>query len=215
MTKRRYTLGQRAASQEETRRRIVEATVELHEEVGPRDTTISAVANRAQVQRLTVYRHFPDEASLFAACTSHWFERNPPPALSSWSGEEGDLRVLDALRLLYGYYRQTARMWALSYRDEAAAPALHEPMEQVRLYLNKVRDDLTKHLRPKRSSVERVRTTLGHAVQFSTWQSLASSQDNDVDIAYLVLNWLDGTLKPTARPHTHAKKARRSSVSSQ
>lgn len=205
MTKRRYTLGQRAASQEETRRRIVEATVQLHEEVGPRDTTISAVADRAKVQRLTVYRHFPDETALFAACTSHWFERHPPPALSSWSGQEGEFRVLTALHLLYSYYRQTERMWTLSYRDEAHVPALQEPMKQVGLYLDKVRDDLTRHLRPKRSAVEQVRMTLGHAVQFSTWQSLSSSQDNDIDMASLVLAWLQGILISTVRPHSRAK----------
>ncbi len=73
MTKRSYNLGQRASSQEETPRRIVDATVALHEEIGPRATTISAIAEKASVQRLTVYRHFPDETELFKACTSHWF----------------------------------------------------------------------------------------------------------------------------------------------
>ncbi|MBS2127065.1 TetR/AcrR family transcriptional regulator [Burkholderia thailandensis] len=197
MTKRRYTLGQRAVSQEETRRRIVEATVDLHQEVGPRDTTISAIAEKAQVQRLTVYRHFPDEAALFAACTSHWFEQNPPPAPSEWDDQEGHARTLAALHLLYSYYRKTERMWTLACRDEPDVPAMHEPMEKFRNYLASVRDDLVKHLKPKRAAMEHVRLTLGHGLQFSTWQSLARQQ-SDLEIAELVCAWLNGALDSNA-----------------
>ena len=75
--------------QEETRRRIVEAAAGLHENVGPRDTTISAIAEKAGVQRLTVYRHFPDETELFKACTAHWLALNPPPDPASWADRQG------------------------------------------------------------------------------------------------------------------------------
>ena len=71
-TKRPYRLGERAKSQEQTRLRIVEATVALHEELGPRNTTITDIAKRAGVQRLTVYSHFADETAVFQACTAHW-----------------------------------------------------------------------------------------------------------------------------------------------
>src|SRR5881227_1936834 len=78
-TKRTYELKERAKKQEETRRRIVEATVALHEEVGPARTTVAEIARRAGVQRLTVYTHFPNETELFDACGQHWMERNAPP----------------------------------------------------------------------------------------------------------------------------------------
>jgi len=81
--KRPYQLKKRAMSREETRRKIVEATMHLHEEIGPRATTISAIAERAGVQRLTVYNHFPDETAVFQACTSHWLSLNPPPDTST------------------------------------------------------------------------------------------------------------------------------------
>jgi AcrR family transcriptional regulator len=71
-------MKRRAKRQEETRRRIVEATVEMHESVGMARTTISAIAEKAGVQRLTVYRHFPDERALFTACRGHWLAANPP-----------------------------------------------------------------------------------------------------------------------------------------
>ena len=102
--KRTYELKARAAKQEETRRRITEATVALHEEVGPARTTVAEVARRAGVTRLTVYNNFPEERELFAACQGHWFERHPPPALDPADGPEA------VLCSLYGWYRRR-RQW--------------------------------------------------------------------------------------------------------
>ncbi|HWC30319.1 MAG TPA: helix-turn-helix domain-containing protein [Dehalococcoidia bacterium] len=53
--------------------------MELHGTVGPARTTVAEIARKAGVQRLTVYTHFPDLTSLFAACTTHWFGEHPPP----------------------------------------------------------------------------------------------------------------------------------------
>src|SRR6476469_3748045 len=82
--KRKYELKARAEAQEETRRRITEATVGLHLEVGPAQTTISEIAKRAGVQRLTVYNNFPDEASLLGACSAHYTAQHPPPDPATW-----------------------------------------------------------------------------------------------------------------------------------
>src|ERR1017187_4628725 len=82
---RSYRMERRADSQRQTRQRITESAVELHGTVGPSRTSISAVAARAGVRRSTVYRHFPDEAALFDACTAHWAAANPPPELTAWS----------------------------------------------------------------------------------------------------------------------------------
>src|SRR5213596_2204294 len=67
MANRRYQLKRRAEQQEETRSRIVEAAVELHQTIGPAATTFSDIAERARVGRVTVYRHFPDELALAGA----------------------------------------------------------------------------------------------------------------------------------------------------
>src|SRR6185312_8925397 len=85
---RKYQKKLRAEQQEETRQRIVEAMVALHREVGPARTTISAIAERAGVERLTVYRHFPDERSMFEACTSHYATVVPQPDPARWEGVE-------------------------------------------------------------------------------------------------------------------------------
>src|SRR5918997_279949 len=76
---RTYTKRRRAEAEAETRQRIAEAAMELHRTVGFAQTTISAVAEKAGVQRATVYRHYPDEAKLFAACSAHWYSLHPPP----------------------------------------------------------------------------------------------------------------------------------------
>ena len=123
--KRKYELKARAAKQEETRRRITEATVALHEEVGPARTTVAEVARRAGVTRLTVYNNFPEERQLFAACQGHWFERHPPPELNPADGLEA------VLPSLYAWYRETARMAENVRRDRALVPELDALMRET------------------------------------------------------------------------------------
>jgi AcrR family transcriptional regulator len=123
--KRKYELKARAEKQAETRRRITDATVQLHEEVGPAQTTVAEVARRAGVTRLTVYNNFPEERELFAACQGHWLELHPPPRYDPSEGAEA------VLRSLYGWYRETARMAENVRRDRAAVPALDALMSDT------------------------------------------------------------------------------------
>lgn len=199
MTTRRYKLKQRAAQQELTRDRIVEATMALHEELGPRETTVSAIAERAGVQRLTVYRHFPDDHTLFQACTARWLERNRPPHPEQWREvEEPTARVRAALTAVYGYYRRTARMWIVSHRDEHQVEALQRPMEAFRDYLKGVRDDLLGAWSKSASQSEWLRVSIDHALEFSTWQSLHSKGLDDADAAAMVARWISGEVLKTA-----------------
>src|ERR687893_233358 len=106
--KRKYELRARAERQRETRRRIAAATAELHEEVGPARTTVAEIARRAGVQRLTVYKNFPDDYRLFAACQRPSRGAHPPPDPSSALRLEDPAERLEAvLRDLYGWYRRT------------------------------------------------------------------------------------------------------------
>ena len=123
--KRKYELKARADKQEQTRRRITEATVALHQEVGPAKTTVAEVARRAGVTRLTVYNNFPEERELFAACQGHWLELHPLPPLDPSEGAEA------VLRLLYGWYRETAPMAENVRRDRAGLPALDALMRDT------------------------------------------------------------------------------------
>jgi AcrR family transcriptional regulator len=123
--KRKYELKARAEKQVETRRRITEATVGLHEEVGPARTTVAEVARRAGVTRLTVYNNFPEERELFAACQGHWLEQHPPPALDPAEGLEA------VLGSLYAWYRETARMAENVRRDRTLVPELDALMRET------------------------------------------------------------------------------------
>jgi AcrR family transcriptional regulator len=193
MKRRAYALKKRAESKDATRDRIVAAAVALHEEVGPKETTISAIAERAGVQRLTVYRHFPDETAMFHACTSHWLSLNLPPSADAWNGiADPNARCHAALRALYRYYRRTQRMWSLSHRDEDAVPAMQGPMARFRQYLDSIHADLVRGLAPSQRSRDAVATTLRHALRFTTWASLAADGRRDDAAANLVMDWLAG-----------------------
>src|SRR5436190_18484193 len=117
-TKRRYELRARADKAAATRRRITEATVALHQEVGPAKTTVAEIARRAGVQRLTVYNHFPDERELYAACSSSWLEDHPPPQLEDvFELDDPKRRVAVALERVYARYEETQDMTAKILRD--------------------------------------------------------------------------------------------------
>jgi AcrR family transcriptional regulator len=115
---RAYTLGKRAERQAETRRRIVEAAVDLHGTLGPARTSLSMVAERAGVQRNTFYAHFPDERSLAMACSGLAFERNPPPDASAWTGlAPGGERLRAGLAAIYGWYGGQSELLGCVMRD--------------------------------------------------------------------------------------------------
>src|SRR6185295_8922834 len=102
---RKYELKERARRQAETRQRIVEAAVDLHTSVGPARTTISAIAERAGVERHTVYAHFPDDRSLYRACSQHWGSEHPLPDFEALAKIDDPVRRLRrSLSELYAWY---------------------------------------------------------------------------------------------------------------
>ncbi|HKK13221.1 MAG TPA: helix-turn-helix domain-containing protein [Gammaproteobacteria bacterium] len=192
MKPRTYTQRRRAQQQAQTRERIVQAAMALHEERGPRRTTISAVARRAGVQRLTVYRHFHDDRALFSACSSRWLELNPPPSPQQWRGMQAPAAgTRQALSALYGYYRHTERMWAQSYRDREAVPALDSFMADIDRYMDAVATDLLSLWRPARSRRRALGAVIRHALAFASWRSLADQGLRDAEMVDLVERWLE------------------------
>ncbi len=197
--KRAYTLRKRADGQELTRARILAATMALHEELGPRNTTISAIAQRAGVQRLTVYRHFPDEATLFRACTSTWLEQNPPPApLPTAAGESPDQSAQRLLLALYRYYRQTRAMWSAAYRDVKEVTALEKAMAGFEAYLKLYRDALLANWHVERNQRIALKASATLATRFSTWSILADEGLADRAIAALAARWLRAAIAGNA-----------------
>jgi AcrR family transcriptional regulator len=165
---RTYTLKRRAEQQADTRRRIVQAAVELHGSVGPAATTISMVAERAGVQRHTLYAHFPDERSLSLACSGLVFERDALPAAASWKKiEDSAERLRAGLAEIYGWYERNAEISACVLRD-AEHHALTRDMLELRFEpsMAAYRDVLGASLNARQRAVLRL------ALSFFTWRTL-------------------------------------------
>ena len=178
--KRTYRKKQRAESEAETRQRITVSAMELHGSVGPARTSVSAVAERAGVRRSTVYRHFPDEAALFAACSAHWVALNPRPDIGAWAAiSDPDERVGTALPELYAYYRSAEQMLANLLRDEELVPAVKKQFAGYHQFVAMMRDILVAGHGARGRARERLHAAAGHAVAFTTWQSLAREQGLD------------------------------------
>ena len=171
--KRPYQLKQRAQRQAETRRRIVEAAVGLHTTVGPARTTISAIAERAGVERHTVYAHFPDDRTLFAACAGHWRAQHPQPDLQQQLALTDPAQRLSAvLTALYGWYAEVEPDVAVLRRDAELVPASGEQMAVTATAIAQLGDTLARGF-PRRKAV---RAAIGHALEFDTWRSLERRQ---------------------------------------
>ena len=175
--KRPYRMTRRAELEEETRLRITEATMALHESLGPARTSISAVAERAGVRRSTVYRHFPDEAALFAACSSHWRAANPAPDPATWAGiSDPGARTEAALRELYAFYRRTEPMYTSLLRDEPVVPIIQQLLRGFHDYVKAIESILMAGRGLRGGAARRTRAAIGHAVAFPTWRSLTHDQ---------------------------------------
>src|SRR5579883_783860 len=175
---RKYQLRRRAQRQEETRQRIIEAAVYLHQTVGGAKATISAIAELAGVERLTVYRHFPDERSLVTACVGHYQAANPPPDPGPWqSVEDAEQRLRRALSEIYAYHRRTEPMSLHAMRDIEEVPVLREVLAPSFAYWEQVRDLLAATwASPNAPYAVCIRAAVGHAISFQTWRSLVREQ---------------------------------------
>ena len=188
--KRKYELRARAEQQDQTRVRIVAATSELHEEVGPARTTVAEIARRAGVQRLTVYNHFPDEGDLFAACSSHWRAAHPFPDLTSALAiEDPGGRLHAVLTSLYGWYRANAPMVANLQRDRYLLPALDAVLKgTIDARLGQVTRTLTAAFTPKGTRLTASRAAAALAVDFWTWRRLTEERLDDRAAADLMVD---------------------------
>jgi AcrR family transcriptional regulator len=170
---RKYEQRRRAEKQEETRQRIVEAAVELHGSIGPAATSLSAVAERAGVQRNTLYRHFPDERALIFACSGHFGQQHPFPGVEGW----GDIpdpvdRARQGLRTLYAYFEEVEPMMALVLRDADLNPNVAEvsrrwtgePLDGIRTALLSAW--------PRTARRRELVAAVDLAIAFHTWRSL-------------------------------------------
>lgn len=173
---RKYELKRRAERRDETRLRIIEAAIEVHRTVGG-DRTITAIAARSGVSRLTVYRHFPDELALAVACTGHYFATNPPPDPTPWASiEDPDGRLRTALQQLYRYYGENEAMLTSSEANQASHPALAEALAPMTAGMQSMSRMLAAAWSDDTGPGSVIVGAMGHALAFSTWRSLRREQ---------------------------------------
>lgn len=168
---RAYRKRRRAEDEERTRLRITEATVKLHQEVGPRRATVSAIAAEAGVQRATVYRHFPDQLSLFQACTAHYYGQHPNPDFTAWAEiSDPAKRLGHALGEMYAWFAETEEMLSSVMREPDITPA---PIREGFLDYVEAVIDAVMTGRPERGAArKRARAAVAHATSYFTWESL-------------------------------------------
>jgi len=166
-----YQMRKRADDIAETRQRIVEAAVRLHGTIGPAATTISGLAEEAGVTRLTVYRHFPDDGALFAACSQHWASAQVLPDPRAWARlVDPEERLRTGLSDLYRFYRDGEPMLTNVRRDRAVIPM--ELRQRTAATDARYRDTLLRSFAVRGTRRRQVRAVVGHAVSFWTWRSL-------------------------------------------
>lgn len=166
-----------------------------------------AIAERAGVDRATVYRHFPDEQALFNACTSHYYARHPMPDPSRWAAiTDPDERLRAALADLYGWYGETEEMLATGIRDIEHVPA--GSREAFFGYFQTVHAVLMVGCRERGRTRLRVAGAIGHAINFHTWHSLVREQQLSVDEAItLMASTVNAAAQPTAGPPPQTRSA--------
>jgi AcrR family transcriptional regulator len=178
---RKYELKRRAERQQETRRRIVEAAVELHRAKGPARTTLSDVARLAGVQRHTLYRHFPNERELGLACSGLHFEAYPAPDPAEWHtiADPGD-RLRHGLASVYDWYASDEGMFSSVLRDAEVDPLTRELFElRAGTPMAAIRSALAEGLPGRKRS----QAALDLALDFRGWQRLRASGLSNAEAA--------------------------------
>ena len=174
---RKYQQKKRAEHQEQTRQQIIAAAVELIEQVGPTRATISAIAERAGVERATVYRHFPDEQVLLIGCMRHYMVTHPLPDPNRWQQiSEPEIRLRIGLSEIYTYHSQTEQMAVQMMRDLPDLPVLQNALRPYFQHWTRIRDVLGANWNTEREPRLLLSAAIGHAIAFQTWHSLVQEQ---------------------------------------
>jgi len=170
---RSYQLKRRAERQDQTRQKIVEAAIALHQEKGIVATTMVDVAAEAKVGRATVYRHFPDETALVGACSGQYFERHPLPDPEPWRLIENPLeRLHRGLRETFAYHRETEPMMSRVLADARDLPI----MEPYHGHWRRAADILAVGWPDRGRHEALLEASLALALSFDTWRTLVRVQ---------------------------------------
>jgi AcrR family transcriptional regulator len=192
---RSYRLRRRAERQNETRQKIVDAAIELHQTKGLAATSISDIADRAKVGRVTVYRHFPEEESLVAACSGKYFEHHPFPDLALWGVIQDPIaRLRRGLQETYAYHRETEPMMSRVIADARDLPI----MTPYHAHWRRAADVIVADWPVTGGRKALLRAAVGLALSFDTWRTLIRDQGLTDDQAIELMARLTADGSPTS-----------------
>ena|SRR2546421_4512428 len=164
-------MGKRREKVEETRRRIAQATFELHSTIGPADTTMALIAARAGLPRQTVFRNFASRVELFRSCIGFGLELNPPPAPGEWEAvPPGIERLRCGLTELYRWFAAVEPVMTNMVRDIAAVPL--EALQPLVEFDARAHEVLCRGWDEARVSV-----LVSLAIDFANWKKLRREHD--------------------------------------
>jgi AcrR family transcriptional regulator len=192
---RKYTMDKRKAAVEETRQRILEATLALHSEKGIFGTSWQDIAHRADVSVGTVYKHFPSLDELVPACGELMYAITRPPSLEDapdiFAGASSlEERLGRLVSELFAFYERGAAYIETDFQ-ERRLPAVQEWEAHMRATIEGLAREA---LRPVGSD-ERTVQAVSALVGFSTFKSFL---DRDIQkeqaaktMNEVLLCWID------------------------
>jgi AcrR family transcriptional regulator len=185
---------------ERSRRRIAQAVYELHSEIGPARTTVSAIARRAGVERLTVYRHFPDELDMYRACLEHWSALHPWPDPAPWRKiRDPRRRLRTALREIYAFYERVEPLFFHGVADIPRLPKLQEADAPLFEHWNELRRVLLAGWGARGRRRARLSAAVGLVVDFQSWLALVRREglqtEDAIEIAACLVDCAAGPLR--------------------
>lgn len=200
MRRRKYHMCRRLEGIERTRDRIARAAFELHATLGPARTSISGVAERAGVQRHTVYRHFPTTVELIRACTEHGITVTQPPDPAEWRRTDDPTeRLRVGLGQLYAYFRANERLVGNIFRDMPIMPELVEGSKPFAERFGELHAALTEPLAAGQGSPPIIGAAVGHAMDFATWRSLTAKGLTDDQALEAMVTFVRAIAAPAAQ----------------
>jgi AcrR family transcriptional regulator len=175
-------MNTRAAASEETRLRIVDATVQLHNEQGISGTSMQDIADRAEVALATVYRHFPTVDDLVPACGGRNLELNPPPTPAVFEDfESGEERVSALVAALHANYARGMRTYEVGFAEAVTMPVVARFMDEFSAYVGEL---VATAAAPYEAGETQLKLAAG-LCNFRVWRALLHSglTSNEVDKA--------------------------------
>jgi AcrR family transcriptional regulator len=165
-------MATRAAATEQTRARIVAATVEAHRELGIQATSWDEIARRAGVGVGTVYRHFRSLDELLPACGQLVEQAmalpNQEEIVRAFDGVRSQRARLNRLvELVFDLYERAGPFIHNIQSERAQLPQLERWHHMIESTLDALLTTALRPLNPPRQQIEIARALL----DLSTWQA--------------------------------------------